>query len=223
MSFLDAIAAKPWLPQPTPSPRAGPPTAAATVGLRLLLGVISALFGLLTIALLVRSRLPDWQALAGVPGAPLVGLDALWLNTALLAASSVALQVASSTARRERLATARLALALGGAFALAFLGGQAAVWQQFMAEGHFVASDPATSFFYLLTGLHGLHLAGGLVAVARAMMRAWREDAAAGLRASAALCALYWHFLLAVWLLVFALLASPPATLAALADICGIG
>jgi cytochrome c oxidase subunit 3 len=222
MSFLDAITAKPWLPQPAP-PRAGTPTAAATVGLRVLLGVISALFGLLAIALLVRSRLPDWQALAGVPGAPLVGLGALWLNTALLGSSSIALQGASSAARRGRLGAARLALALAGAFAFAFLGGQAAVWQQFMASGHFVASNPATSFFYLLTGLHGLHLAGGLVALARTAWRAWGEDEAAQLRAGAGLCALYWHYLFAVWLVVFALLASPPETLAALADICGIG
>ncbi len=223
MSFLDAIAAKPWLPQAAPPPRAGTATAAATVGLRVFLGVISALFGLLTIALLVRSRLPDWQALVGVPGAPLVGLGALWLNTALLAASSVALQAASSAARREHLGAARLALALGGILALAFLGGQGAVWQQFMTSGHFVASNPATSFFYLLTGLHGLHLAGGLVALARATMHACGEDTVPQLRAGASLCALYWHFLFAVWLLVFALLASPPETLATLADICGIG
>jgi cytochrome c oxidase subunit 3 len=223
MSFIDAITAKPWLPQPAPPVRSGPPAPAARVGLRVLLGVIAVLFGLFVIALLVRSRLPDWQALAGAPTSPLAGLGPLWVNTALLAASSLALHAASVTARRGKLAATRLGLALGGALALAFLAGQGWVWQQFVASGHFVASHPAASFFYLLTGVHGLHLAGGLVALGRTAARAWRDASRERLALGAALCALYWHFLFAVWLVLFALLASPPETLAALADFCGIG
>jgi len=222
MSLLDTLAVKPWLPSPPPPARVAPATPPATVGLRVLLGVIGVLFGLFAMALLVRARLPDWQALAGTPTSPLAGLAPLWLNTALLAASSLALQAASMAARRDSLAAARAALAVGAAFALAFLVGQGWVWRQFIASGHFVASDPAASFFYLLTGLHGLHLAGGLVALARTAARASRDATRERLRAGTALCALYWHFLFAVWLLLFALLASPPGTLAALADICGI-
>ena len=63
----------------------------------------------------------------------------------------------------------------------------------------------ASSFFYLLTGLHGLHVAGGLVAAALAGASA-RRGGAAGLAASATLCARYWHFLLLLWLALFALL-----------------
>ncbi|NMG43203.1 cytochrome C oxidase subunit III [Aromatoleum toluvorans] len=219
--ILAALATKPWLPQPLP-PVAAPRLPAATVGLRVLLGVIGVLFGLFAIALLVRARLPDWQPLAGTPTSPLAGLGPLWTNTALLAASSLALQAASGAARRGRLAATRFGLVLAGAAALAFLAGQGWVWWLFIATGHFVASHPAASFFYLLTGVHGLHLAGGLVALGRSVARAWRERSCVRVHAGVARCALYWHFLFAVWLVLFALLASPPATLAALADICGI-
>lgn len=214
---LEALTVRPWLPQPAPPPVARAP--AATVALRVFLAVIGVLFGLFALALLVRARLPDWQPLVGGPTSPLAGLAPLWATTALLAASSTALHRASLAARSGRAIAVRRALALAGVLALGFLAGQGAVWAQFAASGHFVASHPAASFFYLLTGLHGLHLAGGLVALARTGLRAWLHvpDAAAVAR-----CALYWHFLLAVWLVLFALLASPPGTLAALADICGI-
>ena len=222
MSFLDALSTKPWLPQPEPPACDAAAVPAAMVGLRVLLGVIGVLFGLFALALLVRAGLPDWRALAGTPVSPLAGLAPLWLNTALLLASSIALQAASVAARRGELVATRIALAAGAAFALAFLVGQGAVWWQFVASGHFVASHPAASFFYLLTGLHGLHLAGGLVALGRTGAHAWRATPRERLQLGVALCTRYWHFLFAVWLVLFALLASPPETLAALADLCGI-
>jgi len=222
MNFFTALGTRPWLPEPAPPLRTGTAVPAATVGLGVLLGVIAVLFGLFVLALLVRAQLPDWQALAGTPDAPLANAAPLWVNTALLALSSVALQAASSASRRGRTTATRLALAGAGLFALAFLVGQGWVWQQFVARGHFVASHPAASFFYLLTGLHGLHLAGGLVAWGRVTTRAWRAAANAGPDPGVALCARYWHFLLAVWLVLFALLTSPPGTIATLAEWCGV-
>ncbi|BAL22528.1 cytochrome c oxidase subunit 3 [Azoarcus sp. KH32C] len=219
MSFLDALAARPWLPQPAPAEHT--PRPAAAIGLHMLIAVIAVLFGLFVLAVVIRSQQPDWQALVDEPGAPLANAAPLWVNTALLAMSSLALQAAASASRHGRVAV-RSALALAGCFALAFLVGQGLVWRQFVAHGHFVASHPAASFFYLLTGLHGLHLAGGLVAWARVTLRAWRAPPSAGADPAVALCARYWHFLLAVWLVLFALLASPPATLGAIAEFCGV-
>jgi cytochrome c oxidase subunit 3 len=71
--------------------------------------------------------------------------------------------------------------------------------------GYFLASNPANSFFYLLTGAHGLHVLGGLAALGRTIARMWRGIAVERLRLSVELCAIYWHFLLLVWLIVFAL------------------
>ncbi|NMG77301.1 cytochrome c oxidase subunit 3 [Aromatoleum diolicum] len=221
MNLLNALGTRPWLPEPAPPLRTGAVVPAATIGLRVLLAVIAVLFGLFVLALLVRAQLPDWQALAGVPDAALANTAPLWVNTALLALSSVALQAASSASRRGRTAATRLALAGAGLFALAFLAGQGWVWQQFVARGHFVASHPAASFFYLLTGLHGLHLAGGLIAWGRVTIRAWRATPDSP-DPGVALCARYWHFLLVVWLVLFALLTSPPGTIATLAEWCGV-
>jgi len=221
MSLLGAITAKPWLPEPAPPPL-GPVVPAARVGLRVLLAVITTLFGLFLLAFLIRAQLPDWQALVGTAGRPLASLAPLWLNTALLLAGSLAMQAASVAARRDNAVAMRVALAAGGLFALAFLVGQGLVWQRFIALGHFVASNPAASFFYLLTAVHGLHLAGGLVAWARVLVRARHGTPAASLRLGVELCAVYWHFLFAVWLVLFALLASPQQSLRVLAEICGI-
>ena len=90
--------------------------------------------------------------------------------------------------------------------ALAFLAGQLLAWRQLDAAGYFLASNPANSFFYLLTAVHGLHVLGGLVALARAAGKVWRGEDADRVRLSVELCAIYWHFLLFVWLVLFALL-----------------
>lgn len=202
------------------SARLGFPTA-AKLGLRLFMGVVTVLFSLLVLAYLSRSRLGDWQSLAGEPWLPLSNTKGLWLNTVMLMVSSVALQWARVAARRGDAGGTTMGLALGGFFAIAFLLGQLWVWQHLRGLGYFVASNPANSFFYLLTGLHGLHLVGGLVAWGRTAARMWRGAHAQQVRASVELCAVYWHFLLVVWLMLFGLLVSPRETLGTIAAICG--
>ena len=97
-------------------------------------------------------------------------------------------------------------LIFGGLFALAFLAGQLLAWRQLDAAGYFLAANPANAFFYLLTGVHGLHLLGGLVALGMTAAKAWRGFEVDQVRLSVRLCAIYWHFLLAVWLVLFGLL-----------------
>jgi cytochrome c oxidase subunit 3 len=140
----------------------------------------------------------DWQAL------PVPAL--LWLNTAILILSSIALQWARVAAGREQADGVRRGLLAGGALAFAFLVGQLLVWRQLGSLGYFVDSNPSNSFFYLITGLHGVHLLGGLVAWFRASIRLWRGAEVVKIRMSVELCAVYWHFLLVVWLVMFGLL-----------------
>jgi cytochrome c oxidase subunit III len=72
-----------------------------------------------------------------------------------------------------------------------------------------VAGNPATAFFYLFTGVHGLHLLGGLVVWARTVARMTRSDVELiDVRLSVELCTVYWHYLLLVWLVLFAVLLS---------------
>ncbi|HEU4985875.1 MAG TPA: cytochrome c oxidase subunit 3 [Rhizobiaceae bacterium] len=170
------------------------------LGLAVFLAVVGALFALFASAYFMRMELPDWQAL------PVARL--LWLNTGILVLSSVALQCAVIAARQGQMDTLRLALVTGGITALAFLAGQLIAWRQLAAEGNFLATNPANSFFYLLTGMHGLHILGGLFALTRTTIRAWSGASPERLRLSTELCAMYWHFLLFVWLGLFVLLAG---------------
>lgn len=172
----------------------------ATLGLRLLLAAITVLFSLLLIAYHDRMMMGgDWQAL------PEPWL--LWLNTAMLIASSVALQWASISGRQGYIRDVRRGLLFGGATAFLFLVGQLLAWQQLVELGYFAASNPANAFFYLLTALHGLHLLGGLIAWSWTSERVWRRDAEVErLRLSVELCTVYWHYLLVVWLVLFGLL-----------------
>jgi cytochrome c oxidase subunit 3 len=131
----------------------------------------------------------------------------LWLNTGVLILSSLALQAAVFfSAQRCEKGRARFFLLAGACAAAAFLAGQLWAWRQFAAAGYFLSTNPANAFFYLITGVHGVHLAGGLIALAATVVLARGDVTAAqsGIR----LCAIYWHFLLVAWLLLFALLAG---------------
>jgi len=94
--------------------------------------------------------------------------------------------------------------------AFCFLAGQLWVWQQLSASGYFLSANPANAFFYLLTAVHGVHLLGGLWVWARATARVWRGMEVGAVRLSVELCTVYWHYLLLVWLALFALLLSTP-------------
>ena len=155
----------------------------------------------------------DWRP------SPQLGL--LWANTFALALSSVALQWALFSARRGQMDGMRIAFLAGGAFTVVFLAGQILAWRQLGTMVYFDVTNPAIAFFYLITGLHGLHLLGGLVAWGRTFAKIWGDFDAAKIRHSVELCALYWHYLLGVWLVLFGLLFSGD-NLDILLKLCGI-
>ena len=97
----------------------------------------------------------------------------------------------------------KFGLYTGGGLSVAFLAGQLLVWQQLVELGYFAATNPANAFFYLLTALHGIHILGGLVAWCRSAARMWRGAEIVNLRLGVELCAVYWHYLLLVWLVLF--------------------
>jgi cytochrome c oxidase subunit 3 len=172
---------------------------AAKVGLGFFLAVVSSLFALFASAYSMRMHMAsDWRSL------PIPWL--LWPNTGILFLSSMAMGWAQVAARRRRIEGVRSGLLIGGASACLFLVGQVVACQQLADAGFYMATNPANAFFYLLTALHGLHLLGGLVALGRTSARAWRGGTAGQMALGVDLCALYWHFLLLVWLAVFALL-----------------
>lgn len=221
--FARQLTAKPWESRQSESDNAyggaALSLAPAKVGLWLLLAVITSFFGLLISAYGMRMALADWRPLA-VPGV-------LWLNTAILIASSVAFQWTRGAVARGTPDGMKAGLLGSGLLALAFLAGQLFAWQQLSASGQLPASNAANAFFYLLTGLHGLHLLGGLVVWGKTTAKAWGSDfKPSELRMSIELCAVYWHFLLVIWLVLFSLLWSGASVAGAWRDICsaiGIG
>ena len=197
------LAAKPWLDTGVAADArvaGGPTLPIAKIGLGVFLAVVGSLFALLVSAYSMRMQAADWN--------PMPVPTLLWLNTGLLILSSAALEWARSAARRGALDDVRAGLVAGGGLALAFLVGQLLAWRQLGAAGYVLTENPANSFFYLITALHGLHVLGGLVALGRTTARAWLVPAAGRLRLSVDLCAFYWHFLLVVWLILFALVAG---------------
>lgn len=224
ISPLRVLREKPWL---TPSGANGTPVpeldtaAAAETVLRFVLAIVGILFFLFIITFLSRSQYPDFQALAGAPWQPFSDTTRLWLNTGILGAASVALQTAVWSAGRARLNQTVAGISVGVFFTLLFLLAQLLLWQELQQLGFYLSSNPANSYFYLLTAVHGLHLVGGLVFLGVTSLKRWRGHSVMQLADTLKLCALYWHFLFLVWLVLFFILASPAETINLLAAMCG--
>ncbi len=199
------MTARPWETPGTPQESEATPTfnlPPAKVGLWVLLAVVTSLFGLFISAYYMRMEHAhgDWN--------PVAPPRLLWLNTALLILGSLGMQWARGAARRGAAPQLRLGLIAGGLLTFAFLAGQLAAWGELSASGY-LASNPAIAFFYLLTGVHGLHLLGGLFVWTKTVLRMLKSGVEViDLRLSVALCTTYWHYLLLVWLVLFALLLS---------------
>ena len=197
------LTAKPWLEEGpvTDFPGTDAMTVpAAKIGLGVFLAVAGSLFALFISAYSMRMNMVDWRAMP-VP-------KLLWFNTGVLVLSSIALQWAYFAARRDDIDGVIVGLYAGGISAVVFLVGQLLAWQQLRVSGYFVTSNPSNSFFYLLTAAHGLHLMGGLVALSRTSAKVWRGAKMTEVRLSVELCAIYWHFLLLVWLVLLGLLTG---------------
>jgi len=207
------LMAKPWLEVDSVggvTAWGGSSMPAAKVGLGVFLAVAGCLFTLLFSAYIMRIEIET------TPGAVATGTvlrampvpRLLWVNTAMLVVSSGALQCAYVAVRHGQRDAVRDGLLIGTASAIVFLAGQLLVWRQFVDAGYFAAGNPANAFFYVLTGIHGLHVAGGIVALGMALAKVWRGVTLQRLQVSVWLCTVYWHFLLVIWLMTFALLTG---------------
>lgn len=185
------------------------PGATQATGLWVFIGVATTLFSLFIVAYVMRMSERDATAIA-MPWQ-------LWLSTAWLLAGGVLLQRASLQMASD--GGGRGLFLAGGACALAFIVVQWWAWQAMLDRRVSLQGGPAGSFFYLLTAMHALHVAGGLVAW-WVTLRSWpRLGAAINPDWRPALCARYWHFLLLVWLALFAVQALITPELASL--LCG--
>lgn len=206
--FRQTLNVQPWLAQASVAELRGGAAArpAAKAALWVFLGVATSLFVLFISAYAMRLGLADWS--------PLPRPRLLMLNTALLVSASLAMEWAAHAARRGDRDNVRRGLGASGLLTMGFLAGQLVVWNQLNGAGYLLSSSAAAAFFYLFTAVHGLHVLGGLVAWVRAAARAWRGSDPARIRLVVELCATYWHYLLAVWVVLYALLVSDDLGLA---------
>jgi cytochrome c oxidase subunit 3 len=169
------------------------------VALYVLMAVIGVLFSLFSVAYIGRMAYGDWRIL------PEPSL--LWFNTGVIMLSSFAFSRATINARKSDIKRTREYLLLAGVLTFGFIIGQLFVWRELVSFGYFVSTNPSYAFFYLLTALHILHLFGGLIAWLVVTYKSFipqKETSDFSLKVN--LCAIYWHFLLIVWTLLFVML-----------------
>ena len=170
------------------------------LGLRYIMIISTIFFCLFIVTYSDRLVYPDWQKMPE----PLM----LWLNTFILFISSTVFLNAQIAAKKNQFEIVKKRLIVIGFLALAFLIGQLLVWLQFINLGYYVSSNPANAYFYVFTALHGLHLLGGLIYWLIAIKKVWTPNniIIAKAKHTVELCAIYWHFLLAVWVVLFGLM-----------------
>ena len=185
------------------------PSAPAQTGVWVGIAAITMSFAAYSSALIVRQGAsPDWVHFTLPP--------ILFLNTMVVVASSTTLYLARarSGAKVDRSASSGaidaphlswlyVTILLG----FLFLAGQIMAWRNLAGQGLTLASSPSSSFFYLLTAMHGLHLFGGLAGLLYVVYRVRRSSAVRATSAYKA-ASLYWHFMTILWLYLFAMLAT---------------
>lgn len=133
----------------------------------------------------------------------------LWASTALLAASSVVLELARYGLRRAHVRVYRVRLAICVCLGLLFLGLQAAAGADLIEQGVGAAGNPHGSAFYLFMGIHGAHFSFGILWLGYLLIRSGKlvgevsENDLRRHRTVASVAATYWHFMGVVWALLF--------------------
>ena len=170
------------------------------LGLRYLMIISTIFFCLFIVTYSDRLVYPDWKRMPE----PFL----LWINTLLLFVTSGFFMSAQSASSKNNFKTVKNRLIIIGLLTLAFLIGQLLVWFQLVDKGYYVSSNPANAYFYVFTALHALHILGGLVYWVMTINKVWvlSDIVVAKAKHTVELCAIYWHFLLAVWVVLFGLM-----------------
>jgi cytochrome c oxidase subunit 3 len=172
---------------------------ASLTGLLVLLTASTMVFAAFTSAFWVRRGLSnDWS--------PTPLPQVMWLNTAVLLASSVLLEIGRRALKAGRRTEFNRYWTIGTGLGILFLLGQALAWRALSAAGVFIASNPSSSFFYVLTAAHAAHVLGGLAALVYVDVKALSLQLGPGKRTAVDVSALFWHFLDGLWVYLMILL-----------------
>jgi len=173
----------------------------AKLGVRTVMLVSTIIFSLFVVSYSDRMLVHDWRSLSE----PWL----LWINTVILILTSFVFHRTKVLADNNKFEKLKNSLFVVGFLTFAFITGQLLVWQHFVNLGQYASTNPANAFFYVLTALHGLHVLGGLYFLAKVTMQLSRENYnISKIKQNVELCAIYWHFLLIVWFVLFGLMVA---------------
>ena len=182
----------------SPGARRPVPRRAYFTALQLGLAAIVMFFMALASSYIVRKGLgTDWQR-TPMP-------QVVWFNTAILLFSSVTIVVARRKLESGARESFRTWWSVTTGLGLLFLAGQIIAWRRLAAAGMLLSTNPSSSFFYLLTAAHGMHLAGGIFALLYVAFREWKRSRISQVTA-AELTSIYWHFMDGLWVFLLVLL-----------------
>jgi cytochrome c oxidase subunit 3 len=178
------------------------PIANARLGLWLFLAAAAMLFvGLTSGYIILRAGGGLWPP----PGSPPLP-SGLWANTIIIILSSATMVWAHRSINRGNQIGLKIGLLLTALLGVAFLGRQVYVWDQLSAAGVGLGTGVYGSVFYVLTGVHGAHLAGGVVFLLFVLWQAWRNSYTDRNHIGVELAGLYWHFVDVLWVYLFVIL-----------------
>ena len=178
----------------------GASRAASFTGLFVLLAASTMAFAAFTSAFVVRRGLSDMDDWVSVHYPPI-----LFLNTAILLASSFVLDLSRRALKAGDRSKFNFCWSAATALGVLFLAGQAAAWYQLKQTGVFIATNPASSFFYVFTAAHAFHLIGGVAALVYVDVQALRLRLGPAKRTAIDVTAIFWHFLDGLWLYLMVL------------------
>jgi cytochrome c oxidase subunit III len=171
---------------------------ASFAALLILLAATTMVFAAFTAAFLARRSMgDDWVT---VPKPPV-----LFVNTALLLASSVVLDRSRRSLKARNRSGFNFWWTAATALGILFLLGQALAWRELKDAGVYVASNPAGAFFYVLTVAHAVHVLGGATALVYVDVQAWRLRLGPAKRTAIDVTAVFWHFMDGLWVCLMVL------------------
>jgi cytochrome c oxidase subunit 3 len=156
---------------------------------------ITMLFAALTSAYVVKQSGGDWLNF-NLPGM-------FWITSTIIIVSSITMQLALKSAKEDRFSRLKMYLILTALLGVAFLFGQYQSWKQLVDMDVYFVGNPAGSFLYVLTGLHGVHIISGLIFLIVVIASSFKLKTHSKSLIRIEMCTTYWHFLGGLWLYLF--------------------
>ncbi|WP_090260237.1 cytochrome c oxidase subunit 3 [Roseivirga pacifica] len=153
------------------------------------------IFAAFTSAHIVRQADGDWLQY-DIP-------QMLWVTSGIILASSITMQWAYMAAKKDKFEQVKLALSITTVLGIVFLFGQFQAWGQLVDQGVFFVGNPAGSFMYVFTGIHGAHLVSGVIYLLYMLVSAFKYKVHSKNMLNMEMSTTYWHFLGGLWIYLF--------------------